>query len=249
MRMDVHFEAGLREKLQKLARDFGDDADQATARLAVSVARELAILAPPRGKDKKTIIAAIVTQAWRVVIVIQSKFYTHLMKSKRPRINMGKGGWQPVSHSQFTKSDKQLYDHIESHRDGKGHVREYKNRQLSMQLITTRPAMNKVITRRRKLAGVLKGGFLGAGMAAARYQKGADRVAIGKNFISWAQKHRNMGSAKRPKRGQIELRNNARHASKLMDVLVVDLAEDRAWKNTVGWYKKAIKAREKGGTQ
>ena len=153
MRMDVHFEAGLREKLQKLARDFGDDADQATARLAVSVARELAILAPPRGKDKKTIIAAIVTQAWRVVIVIQSKFYTHLMKSKRPRINMGKGGWQPVSHSQFTKSDKQLYDHIESHRDGKGHVREYKNRQLSMQLITTRPAMNKVITRRRKLAG------------------------------------------------------------------------------------------------
>jgi len=249
MRLDVQFEAGLREKLQKLARDFGDDADQATARLAVSVARELAVLSPPRGKDKKTIVAAIVTQAWRVVMVIPSKFFTHLSKAARPRVNMGKGGWQAIQHSQLTRSDRQIYDHIESHRDGKGRVKEFKNRQVHMQLITTLPTMNKVLRRRRKLAGVVKGGFLGAGMEAARYQKGADRVAIGKNYMAWAQKHRGMGSARRTKPGEIELRNSARHAGGQVDVLTVDRAETRAWKNTERWYKKAIKARERKGDQ
>ena len=246
MRLTAQFEPGFREKLQRLSRDFGDDADQATARLAVSMAREIAILTPPRGKDKKAILGAIITDAWRVVMVIPGKFFNHLTKTARPRINMGKGGWQAIRPSQLTRSDRDIYDHIESHRDGKGRVREFKNRQVSMQLITTKPTMNKVLRRRRKLAGVAKGGFLGAGMAAARFQKGADRVSIGKNFMAWAQKHRNLGTARRIKAGEIELRNSARNSGALVGIGEADLAHERAWKNTERWYRRAIKAREKG---
>ena len=112
------------------------------------------------------------------------------------------------------------------------------------------PVIRKAIKMKLYMVGMAKGGWIGAGNAIARHQKGANRERIGKNFLGYAQKHARFGSAKKPSRRMKPyalMTNRVSHTS--LPYVLSKTADEKAIRmglqNTLKYYKRAVKAMER----
>tara|TARA_R100000664_G_C2720027_1_gene113802 strand:+ start:161 stop:898 length:738 start_codon:yes stop_codon:yes gene_type:complete len=232
-------------KLKTFRRKFGESSNQALVRLGVSVAKESAQLTKPMGRSKKKVIAGIVAGAKSNIADLPARKFNQVAKKKNPAFNF-RAGWVRLGNDQILRSSDDVYKFIEKHRTNKGRVKKLSSRDKA---ICKTADMNKTLRARRKLAGVAKGSWLGAGKSLAKKSKGPDPARVGKNFMSWAQKHSGLGRATLRKRilGKSEAhliseavatkdkgifsRNDAREALK------------RSWKKTLAWYRRETKRR------
>jgi len=112
-----------------------------------------------------------------------------------------------------------------------------------------RAIFKKAMAIRYKRAGMAKGGWIGAGQEIAKAQAGQERVNIGKNFLSYAQKHGHFGSARRPKSGwspTVGITNKVAHSGdkNVLTSAAPKRAFDWSLKKTLKWYSKALKAQD-----
>ena len=95
-------------------------------------------------------------------------------------------------------------------------------------------------------AGMAKGGFIGAGVAIARHQRGANRLAIGRNFLGYAQRHAEKGTARAtgsPFSPIAMLINKTRHSA--TGYVLADREKSKAiafgFRKTLSWYRAATR--------
>ena len=229
-----------RRSLNKFRKQFGDTTNQALLRLAVSVGRECALLTQPYGASKKKIQGAIKHGAEANVAAIPATLFNKIAKSRNPAFKF-KRGWVHLNDGQILKSGAQIWDFIEDNRMENGRVRWLPHRQKA---IARKDDFNDVMVRRRKLAGVTKGSWLGAHQALAKKVRGSDKPRLGKNFMSFAQKHIDKGTGKfRPKilsTSEARLISDA-PATKDKRIFAKDAAKKavaRAWRKTLSWYRR-----------
>ena len=238
------------EKLHMLAEEINETSTQSTVRLGVGAARALAQATEPRkstvGSRKKKAAAAM----RRVVEPMGARDFNKLRKQAKPRVKLG-GQWYAFDKRRLIEDDRQLWRVIENNRvNGKTKKRPPQTRYICKQA-----TFNKVATRRAKLWGAAKGAWIGAGQEIARREKGIDRLSIGKNFLSWTQKHTRKGSGKQVGKGDWTtaiLQNNTTGAAKNegLSRSSVMKALHLGRKATFGYYRarlSAMKVKGKGG--
>ena len=103
------------------------------------------------------------------------------------------------------------------------------------------------LKKRMNHAGMAKSGWIQAGQMIAARQTGSERIRIGKNFISYAQKIRGKGRISVSKGSGFQpaawIHNLASHtkSSHVMDQSKVKSQVIWAAKNTLKWYQSAIR--------
>ena len=245
--MEMYFDKDPERQLRELAKKFREDANQATARLAVATGKELANKSWPWGLGKmarKSIEKNVTDSAKRVCYVIKpgNPGLSARLKAGGRGARVKYGTWEEVRPGQFKPDPGAINRHIDKLRAGD--TNPPRHLPWSKMIVCSTAAVNKAMTIRRKRIGMNKGGWLGAGVAAARFQAGPDRAKIGKNVANWAQKHRKMGSA-REEHPYITLTNFMVASEWLLPDRNAMRACDDAWQRTMSWYEKAIKRREK----
>ncbi len=249
--MKLEFEENPGITMERLAKEFKEDASQATARLAVRFGKDLANKTQPWGlttKAKKTIEKSMERSARRVCYVVPPKRPELLRRIKQggrgARLKSRKLGWNEVQPGQFKSDPSEINRHIDKVRRGKANPPA--NLPWSSMIVVSNAAFNRAMTARRKRVGIHKGGWLGAGVAAGRLQSGPDRANIGKNVASWAQKHMRMGAARwDADRRYVFLTNYGVNIEGLLTLAGQVQAFDDAQETTLAWYRKAIKRRER----
>jgi hypothetical protein len=227
----------MRQKLNKLSKEFGDTHEQAVARLAVSGARNLAFETESWGKvgAKKTQEEAIMRGITNVVEIVTVEKMKWMQKQSKMLVIT-----DPLA----------LSKHVDSLRGKNGMTQPMSEGRA----ITTQAVVKGCFTIRRQLAGMAKGGWLGAGMEASKMQTGGDRITIGKNILGYAQKFSHFGRA--IMRGGtlrskfIALQNTVKHSGKkrVLSMGNIARAKDQAVVSTVKWYRTAIRKRKKALT-
>ena len=233
------------KKMNKFRRQFGESSNQALVRLGVGVAKEAATLTKPMGRSKKKVIAGIVAGAKSNIADIPGRKFNQIAKKKSPAFNF-RNGWVRLDQDQILKSPEDIYSFIEKHRTSKGRVKKLPARDKA---ICKTADMNKTLAKRKKLAGVAKGSWLGAGKFLAKKSRGPEPARVGKNFMSWAQKHSDLGRAKLVKRvlGKSEAHLISK-APATRDKGIFSRDEARqsvkdSWRKTLAWYRRESKRR------
>jgi hypothetical protein len=215
----------LQRSLKRFARDFGDSNAQAIARWGVQSCREMAGSTQVFGKT-----AAAKKKQWNSIEAGVNTIVNVIDKPGRRTANI-------------LTSVSEVSDWIDSNRDKRGRTRAVP---IQQRPFVTAALLKKTITDRRKLAGIAKGGWIGAGQDIAMAQKGSDRIAIGKNFLGYAQRHSRFGSSTRPRSGwqpSAMLSNRARHSgvSYVLKKAHMRSAIDWGLKKTIQWYRSALR--------
>ncbi len=216
----------LEASLKRAAMAFGETSQQSVIRWGVSVCRDLAKQTQAWGdnaKARKTQEGAMIADAYNVILIVD------VMGAKNKRA---------------LRSPEEVGDWIELNRTRRRARTAHLN--FADKKVTTRAIFDRAMKIRFKRVGMAKGGWLGAGMTLARAQSGQDRINIGKNFLSYAQKHASLGSAKPATVGfspVAELLNRSAHSAS--QYVLSDKAKKQAieWglKKTLTWYRKATK--------
>lgn len=232
-------------KLNKFRRKFGESSNQALVRLGVDTAKLAAVLTQPEGKGKKKIIKGINSGAKRNIAPLPAKAFSYFTKQKRISFPF-QGSWVTLREDQVLRSPSEIYDFVEKHRDSKGRV---KSLPRGRRAICKQGDMDKAMTARRKLAGVAKGSWLGAGKSLAKKSKGPAPATVGKNYMAWAQKHKKLGQSKLIKRilgkSEVHLISNASSTKDkgLFSRRAANEAIEKASKITLNWYRREVKRR------
>lgn len=220
----------LERSLRRYAKEMGDTHAQAVARWGVQTCRELAFETQPWGKSgtKKKQESTVWQDARNVIVTVD-----RLPRSQR--------------NSKVIRDAGGVVDWMDQNR-GKG--KRTKHLPIHERHITTEKILKKAVREIMKRAGIAKGGFLGAGQDIARAQKGSRRINIGKNYLSYAQKHSRYGDAVRPVPGwrtRATLRNRARHSgeSYVLKPAAILSATNHGLRKTVQWYRKAVRAQNR----
>ena len=217
----------LQSSLRRASRNFGETTKQAVVRWGVQTAREMAVETQVWGKTKtkKKQEGAIFAGVLGVLYIIERP-----RRSRTPR-------------SRELVSPDEINSWIDENRNAKGRTR---NLPIEQKKEVTEANLKKALRIRNQLAGMAKGGFLGAGQEIARAQTGTNRISIGRNFLGYAQKHARFGSARRPTnafRPVVSLINTVRHTSD--NDVVAPTAERKAASfgltKTLQWYRKAAR--------
>lgn len=244
MKLNASVDLGqLKRSIIREGRRFGDTGRQAVARWGVQAGRELAFQTQPfgNGGSRKTQEAAIEAGMKAVVLTVEKA----QKKGKTVRVTRNGKSWNHPA-SRFLESPEELNQWVEAHRVGAhGHTRRLKISQVAVCRKTT---FRKAFALRKRLAGKAKGPWLGAAMDIAKMQRGARQIRIGKNFMSYAQKHSAKGKAKKPLRGPFpiaRLINNAAHVadSYVLKRSQITKALSMSGRKTLTWYKRAIRDR------
>ena len=234
----------LESSLKKASKAFGDTTTQAVARWSVQTGRELAAETQAWGKGK-----AAKDKQWFAIEadarhIIWPVSITGTTKGGNARfVHDGKTMVWPASR--VLKSEDEMQDWIEMHRTR----RRSRTSKLpfSELAVCDLKIFQKALKARQKKAGMAKGAWLGAANKAATFQRGAQRINIGKNFISYAQKHSRHGTAKlrggtgfRP---LCELQNNLSYSKSPNVVSKTAISNSLGWglRKTITWYRKAAK--------
>jgi hypothetical protein len=140
-------------------------------------------------------------------------------------------------------SEQEVSEWIDSNQNSKGRT---KSLSVNQRPFVSEALLKKTITARRKLAGMAKGGWIGAGQDIAKAQTGTDRISIGKNFLGYAQKHSGFGGSTRPTSGEratATISNRVRHsaASNVLASAGSTRAINWGLKQTVKWYASALR--------
>jgi len=234
----------LERSLKRFSKDFGETTGQAVVRWSVQACRELALETQavpnnkgekPRGKQE----GAIFKDSLNVLLVVDT-----LQSSGRGyrATNLGKTYY--VSADKTCRTPEEINNWIELNRTRR-------RGRTAMIPVFERKACDKKTHKaamkiRYKNAGIAKGAWLGAGADIARAQTGMERMSIGKNFLSYAQKHSKWGSARPSLSGWkpfADITNRAAHSAD-KNVLTrggKDRAVGYSLKKTIAWYRKAMK--------
>lgn len=235
-------EAALRRSLDRASKKFGDTTDQAVSRLSVQFSREQATSSQAFGdtqsskKQQHNAIEAGVNQV--------------VMKLTRPMVKNGRvigttrnGNRISLPLDRWITDPASLDDWVEQNRTR----RRGRTAKVPANKMPGAPAavIRKVITARKKKAGIAKGGWIGAGRRAAGFQRGGKRLTIGKNFISWAHRHAEYGTAKRSARSfqpTITLHNRVSYSSSPHVMPAGHTQKNLTWaaRKTLTWYEKAM---------
>lgn len=223
----------LARSLKTMAKKYGDDQDQAVSRLAVSVGRQMAIETQAFGVNSRKKQEGAIEAGMRVACwVMENAAFKEIAKNPEKARGI------------IVVSVSELDEKLEKLRDKKGHV---KAQPQGQKLIVSKSVFNQCLKLRKKRAGKAKGAWLGAGEKAAGKQKGNNKITIGKNFMSYAQKFAHRGNA-RFSGGLLSSKTctleNTYPYTKLKRV-VSDAARNNslqiATEKTLKWYKKANK--------
>ena len=233
------------KKMNKFRRQFGESSNQALVRLGVDTAKMAAVLTQPEGKGKKKIIKSINSGANKNIAALPAKTFNYFANKRSPAFPF-QGSWVRLDDSQILRSPGEIYDFVEKHRDNKGRV---KSLSRGRRAICKQGDMDKAMTARRKLAGVAKGSWLGAGKSLARKSKGPEPASVGKNYMAWAQKHAKLGDSRFIKKilgkSEVHLISNA-PSTKDKGLFSREAAKDaieKATKTTMAFYRREVKRR------
>ena len=232
----------LEKSLKKFAKQFGESSAQAVVRWSVQTCRELAMETQAWGKreTKKKQEGAILADAYNVMLVVDS--LTRTGKGYRAT-SQGKSYY--VSAIKVITSPGEVGDWIEIHRTRRrGRTARIP---IEERKVVDRKTFKKGMKERIARAGMAKGAWLGAGQVIARAQTGQERIAIGKNFLGYAQKHSAMGAAKKPREGWkpvAGLTNKAAHSASrhVLSDSGIRRAVEFGLKKTVKWYQETLAA-------
>jgi hypothetical protein len=236
--------AKLQKSLKSAAKGFGESSKQAVIRWGVQTAREMAVETQAWGRSgtKKKQEGAMIADAYNVLIVVDN-----ILKASEQNgwFSLNQGKFQYWEDNRVLKTSEQINDWIEINRTR----RRGRTPKLAWidRKVAHRDVFKKAMRIRFQLAGMAKGGWLGAGQEIARAQTGQGRINIGRNFLGYAQKHSKFGSAKKPInpfKPITELRNTVRHSS-AGNVLGSGASQKAiifGLRKTTQWYRKAAKA-------
>jgi len=237
----------LERSLRHFAKAFGDSNAQAVTRWAVNACREMAFETQVWGtKDaRKRQEAAMIMDAYKVLLVVET-----LTKSKSGAgyraTNQGKS--YGVSPENALIDPQAVSDWIDQNQNSK------KGRTIRLAVQDRKVCDQKTFKQAMKMrlvrAGMAKGGWIGAGQIIARSQTGTERINIGKNFLSYAQKHGGRGRARKPISGwkpTAQLTNTTAHAGSRYVLANGATKKAIEWslKKTVTWYRKSVRALDK----
>ena len=234
-----------RGKMIKFRRQFGESSNQALIRLSVGVAKEAAILTKPMGRGKKKVVAGIIAGARSNIRDLPAKRFNQIAKKSRPAFKF-RDQWVSLGEDQILRSPDEVNAFIEKNRNSKGRVKKLSSRDKA---IAKTADFNKTLVRRKKLAGIAKGSWIGAGKVLARKSRGPEPARVGKNFIAWAQKHSDLGTARFRKRtlGKSEAHLISKApATRDNGIFSKDEARQavrRSWRKTLTWYRRESKRR------
>jgi len=188
----------LERSLKRFGKQLGETNAQAVIRWSVQVCRELAMETQVWGKvkTKQYQIKAMRNDAYNVLFVASK-----MIKAER------RPGYYTIKNNKFLyfppervlKSASEVNDWIEVNRTRRGSRTAklaFENKKVCSQA-----HFNKAMAARNKKAGMAKGAWLGAGNDIARAQVGSEKENIGRNFLSYTQKHQKWGDAKKPADG------------------------------------------------
>jgi hypothetical protein len=218
----------LQKSLKVAAKAFGDSTEQAVVRWSIQTCRELAVTTQVFGRGKKERdkqAKAIEMGGYAVINIVEP--------SKKPR----------NGNRRLLRSISAINDWIDQNRGAKGRTRKLPPEQRKD---ATRELFDKAMRQRKKLAGMAKGGWIGAGQAIAKRQKGQDRINIGRNYVGYAHRHSGKGAARLAGglfRPFTLLTNNARHTSSSHVVKkgAHQQAAARALRPTITSYRKSLR--------
>jgi hypothetical protein len=236
--------AKLAASIKKAGKAFGDTNRTAIARVGVQVCRELAVSTQVYGKGgaKKKQQTAIESGINATIATVSEKQFRDLVSGRQNRAKI-RNRWVEVEPSRLLRDPDSAMKWIDEHRGAKGHAERMPQDTIG---IASKSTMTKVRRLRFLRAGIAKGGFIGAGMAIARHQRGANRIAIGQNFLGYAQKHAERGTARAtgsPFKPIAKLINRSRHSGS--GYVLSDAEKSKAvgfgFKKTLAWYRHAAK--------
>ncbi len=236
--------AKLASSVKRAGKAFGDTSRTAIARVGVQICRELAVSTQVYGKGgaKKKQQDAIEAGIHGTICTISEKQFRDLVSGKQNRAKI-RNRWVEVEASRLLRDPDSTMKWIDEHRGEHGHAERMTQDTIG---IASKSTVAKVRRLRFLRAGIAKGGFIGAGVAIARHQKGANRIAIGKNFLGYAQKHAEKGTAQAtgsPFKPIAKLINRSRHSGS--GYVLSDAEKSKAigygFKKTLAWYRHAAK--------
>lgn len=184
--------AKLERSIKKYAKAFGESSAQAVTRWSVQTSRELAKYSQPFKGGMKAQRSSMWKDALNCIIPIEGK--------------------SPQGAAAL-KSPQQIISWIDENRTRRG--RRVAKLPINQRKKCSMANLKKAITIKSKLAGLAKGGWLGAGNEIAQNQTGSNKFSIGSSYIKYAQKHKYAGKAKAPQNGfnpVAEISNQSRHS-------------------------------------
>lgn len=240
----------LERSLLATAAIFGEANETGIARWGVAVCRRLVTVTQPWGENAKTAKEteqkAMLKDVNRAFIVVTDPKLVSLLKKGKLGGLTVKGVFYPFRPYQQIKTGDGVNLFIEANRKGsKMHVPKMGP---GMRCITTGAAVKSAMAKRNKRVLKGKGGWIGAGLGIARFQKSGSRLTIGKNVGGVAHKWKSGGSAGMKKdiwNPEGTLENHFKHVSEnyvLKDSDMQKAIADGA-KNTITWYEKALQGR------
>lgn len=243
--IDANFDmARLERSLRRASSAFGDTTQQAVTRWAVQVGREMAVSTQAYGKSntKQKQQFAIEADARNVIFPVKILRTSSSGQSVRYEFNGRRGSWPS---GRVLRDEGAVNDWIEMHRTRR-RARTSKLPFPELAICDTR-IFKKAMKIRFARAGMAKGGWLGAANKAATFQRGAQRISIGRNFLGYAQKHNDKGDAKLERgagfRPIAKLINKARHSSNRYVLAPSEIRKGIgfALRKTLSWYRAATR--------
>ena len=239
----------LEADLTRTASAFGEANETGIARWGVSTVRRLVTTTQVWGdgsKPKKTQEASILKDANRVIFAVSKPNVVKMLETGKMRGLIINGQLVKFQRHQLLKTPDEVYNWIEKNRDkGTGKTRRIRR---ELKCVATDRNIKAASKRRNKDIGKAKGGWIGAGLGIAKYQKSGSRITIGKNVSSYAHKWKGGGRASMKRstwtpEGMIE--NLYKHVAfdRVLSKRDIDKAVLDGAKNTISWYEKAMNAR------
>ena len=247
----------LERDLLKMAADFGEANETGIARWGVAVARRLIGSTQPvadakdnpSGKtSRQKQEGAMKTDYHRVCIVLNDPQFTRrIMRKQLTGIKLKGIDWK-FSPQQNITTPQGLNDWLELNRSGPRARPPKAGLPNGRMCVTTERVMKAALRIRKIRAGKAKGGWIGAGIGIARFQRMGSRITIGKNVANYAHKHSRggLGTVNRSTwTPEGTLKNMFGHVSneQVLKKSDIDKAIIDAGRNTITWYEKAMQGR------
>jgi len=239
----------IERELMKMAGEFGETNEAAIARWGVSTCRRLIGSTQVKGdgtKPKQIQQATILKDANRVIFAVSKPSVVKLLESGKMRGLVIDGVLVKFTRHQLLNSPDAVYQWIEKHRDKRTGKTPRMKRELKG--VATERNIQSATRKRWKDIGKAKGGWIGAGMQIARFQKGGSRITIGKNVSSYAHKWKAGGNSRMVKSQWNPagfLTNTFGHVSfdRVLKKSDIVKAMIDGGKNTITWYEKTMQGR------
>lgn len=195
----------LQASTLRWAKRYGETNKQMVARWAVQTCKELVketyATGEKKGNAKSARVSqedAIIQDAYNVVIVaaeLDSQPPAVITDNYEVFLNTGKSFFAPPER--ILKSPSDVINWIEIHRTRRN--RRTVKLPYYEKKICSRDVFDEAVKIKSYHAGMAKGAWIGAAELIERMQKGQKKLTVGKNFFSYAKKHKHKGGGKRPK--------------------------------------------------